>query len=131
MRNKRLKVTIGGVVGIAELLDEAAPKTAEAVWNALPLDGEINHANFSGEEVSFPCYPLIDERENQVYDTQHGDIGYFVQGPAICIYYGTMRVISPGNVFARIVENLDAIKPVCRGSWKETGVPILIEKLEG
>jgi hypothetical protein len=131
MTKKRLKVTIGDAVGIADLLEDAAPKTAAAVWDALPLDGAINHANFSGEEASFPCYPLMYEKENQLFDCEHGDLGYFVQGPAICVYYGTMRVISPGNVFARITENLDAIKKVCRGSWKETGVPILIEKYEG
>jgi hypothetical protein len=41
-----------------------------------------------------------------------------------------MKVISPGNVFARIVTNLDAVKAVCRSTWKDTGVAICIEKLE-
>ncbi len=130
MSTRRLKVTIGDVVAVADLLEADAPKTAAAVWAHLPIDGFLNHANFSGEEATFPCYGMMWERENQLYDTQHGDLGYFVQGPAICVYYGTMRVISPGNVFARIVTNLDAVKAVCRSTWKDTGVPILIEKLE-
>lgn len=130
MSKRKLKVTIGNVVATADLLEAEAPKTAAAIWENLPIDGFLNHANFSGEEATFPCYGMMWEKENQLYDTQHGDLGYFVQGPAICVYYGTMKVISPGNVFARIVTNLDAIKAVCRSTWKDTGVAICIEKLE-
>jgi hypothetical protein len=130
MSKRRLKVTIGDVIATADLLEAEAPKTAAAVWENLPIDGFLNHANFSGEEATFPCYGLMWEKENQLYDTQHGDLGYFVQGPAICVYYGTMKVISPGNVFARIVTNLDAVKAVCRSTWKDTGVAICLEKLE-
>jgi hypothetical protein len=128
---KRLKVTIGEVVSEATLLETEAPKTAKAVWDNLPIDGYLNHANFSGEECSFPCYPLMHEKENQLFDTEHGDLGYFVQGPAICVYYGPMKVISPGNVFARIDKNLEAVRKICRSTWKDTGVAIKIEKLEG
>jgi hypothetical protein len=130
MSKRRLKVTIGNVVATADLLDQEAPKTAAAVWDNLPIDGFLNHANFSGEEATFPCYGLMYEKENQLMDCQHGDLGYFVQGPAICVYYGTMKVISPGNVFARITTHLDEVQTVCRSTWKDTGVPILIERLE-
>ena len=131
MSRKRIRVVIGGVEGVAELFEDAAPKTAKAVWDSLPLDGTLNHANFSGEEVSFPTYGLMWDKENQLYDTVPGDLGYFVQGPAICIYYGKLRVISPGNVFGRIVESLPAIQEVARRSWKEAGIPIRLEPLKG
>jgi hypothetical protein len=122
-------VTIGDEVGIAELFEDAAPKTVNAVWSALPIDGRLNHANFSGEEVTFPCYGLIWEKENQLHDTQPGDLGFFIQGPAICIYYGALRVISPGNVFGRVVENVAGIQRVARQCWRESGVRVLLEKL--
>jgi hypothetical protein len=130
MAAKRIRVVVGDAVGVADLFEDAAPKTVAAVWDALPLDGTLNHANFSGEEVSIPTYGVMWEKENQLYDTAPGDLGYFVQGPAICIYYGSLRVISPGNVFARIVENLPAIRTLCRRSWREAGIPMRLEKME-
>jgi hypothetical protein len=130
MGKKRIRVVVGDQEGVAELFEDLAPKTAKAVWNALPLDGTLNHANFSGEEVSFPCYGLMWEKENQSYETKPGDLGYFVQGPAICLYYGDLSVISPGNVFARVVENLKGIQKMARRVWKEAGLPMRLERME-
>jgi hypothetical protein len=124
MSARQIIVTLGAVEGIAVLFDDLAPKTCAAVRAALPMTGTINHANFSGEEVSFPTSGLMWEREHQLIDCQPGDLGYFVQGPAICIYYGALRVISPGNVFGRITGNLPRIQEVARRSWKEPGIPI-------
>ena len=130
MSGRQLIVTLGGVEGIADLFETKAPKTCEAVWNALPLSETINHANFSGEEVSFPTFGLMWERENQLYENEPGDLGYFVQGPAICIYYGALRVISPGNVFGRIVSNLPAIQQMARRSWREPGITATLRRKE-
>ncbi len=118
-------------MGIADFYEDRAPETCNAVWAALPLCGELSHANFSGEEVSFPVKGLIWRRENQLYETQPGDFGYFVEGPAICLYYGDLRVISPGSVFARITENLEGIQKVARSVWKERGIMIRLERIEG
>jgi hypothetical protein len=126
MSERQMIVTLGGVEGIAEWFDDRAPKTCAAIRAALPLSGTINHANFSGEEVSFPTRGLLWERENQLMECQPGDLGYFVQGPAICIYYGALRVISPGNVFGRITVNLPRIQEVARRSWKEPGIRIAL-----
>ncbi|MHB8732988.1 MAG: cyclophilin-like fold protein [bacterium] len=127
---RRVRVVLGGVAAVAELFEEAAPKTVDAVWSALPIDGTLNHANFSGEEISFPTYGLLWERENQLSQVQPGDLGYFVEGPALVIYYGAVRVISPGNVFGRIVENLTEIQKVGRACWKEPRIPARLERLE-
>jgi hypothetical protein len=126
----RMIVELGGVVGEAELFSDVAPKTCAAVWNALPMSETINHANFSGEEVSFPTLGLMWEKENQLFQCVPGDLGYFVQGPAICIYYGALRVISPGNVFGRITGNLAAIQEMARRSWKEQGIRIALRRGE-
>lgn len=120
----RMRLLLGTEVGLAELFSSPAPKTVQAVWAALPIEGTVNHAMFSGEEITFPTYGLLWERENQRYDTRPGDLGYFVEGPAICIYYGSLRVISPGNIFGRITENLEGIQRVSRASWKESGIQI-------
>ncbi len=130
MASRRMVVELGGVIGEAILFDEQAPKTCAAVWDALPLSETINHANFSGEEVSFPCRGLMWEKENQLFDCEPGDLGYFVQGSAICIYYGALRVISPGNVFGRITGNLAPIQEMARRSWREPGIRMTLRRKE-
>jgi hypothetical protein len=37
-----------GVVGLVELLDDEAPRTCQAIWDALPQSGLGSHAMFSG-----------------------------------------------------------------------------------
>jgi hypothetical protein len=128
MPSRQIIVTLGGVEAIADMFEDLAPKTCAAVWDALPISETINHANFSGEEVSCPTFGLMWEKEHQLYDNQPGDLGYFVQGPAICIYYGALRVISPGNVFGRIATNLAAIQEMARRSWREPGIRIELRR---
>jgi len=122
MSAPQIIVTLGGEEGVADLFADLAPKTCAAIRAALPLAGSINHANFSGEEVSFPTRGLLWERENQRMECEPGDLGYFVQGPALCLYYGALRVISPGSVFGRVVTNLPRLQEVARRSWKEPGI---------
>ena len=78
--------------------------------------------------VSFPTRGLLWERENQLLECQPGDLGYFVQGPAICLYYGALRVISPGSVFGRITTNLPQIQEMARRSWREPGIRISLRR---
>lgn len=130
MSTKRIRVTIGDVVGVAELKEGEAPNTVAAVWGGLPIESTLNHANFSGEEATFPCYGLMWERENEGHETEPGDLGYFVTGPAICLYYGDQNVISPGNVFGRVVENLEGIQQAARATWKQSGVTVRLERVE-
>src|SRR5829696_7501698 len=39
------------VACVARLLDEEAPRTCEAVWNALPLSGDAYHAKYARNEI--------------------------------------------------------------------------------
>ena len=39
------------VQGVATLLEAEAPLTCEAVWNALPLEGDAFHGRWAGREV--------------------------------------------------------------------------------
>lgn len=130
MKPRQIIVTLGEAEGVADLFDDLAPKTCAAVWNGLPMTGTVNHANFSGEEVSFPTLGLMWEKEHQLLECEPGDLGYFVQGPALCIYYGALRVISPGNVFGRVTTNLSQIQAVARRSWKEPGIKISMRRKE-
>ena len=36
---------------VARLLDDKAPRTCEAIWNALPLGGQAYHAKYARNEI--------------------------------------------------------------------------------
>ena len=52
-----------GVSCVAQLLDDLAPKTAEAVWGALPQEGDAFHAKFANNEVYTLVPPFASERD--------------------------------------------------------------------
>ena len=91
----------------AEILEERNPKTAEAVWKALPVE---SRANRWGEEVYFST-PISISEENAVEVVEMGDVAFWPPGKAICIFFGPtpasqgseIRPASPVNVFAKIV----------------------------
>ena len=52
-----------GVTCVAALLDDRAPRTCHAVWEALPQEGDVYHAKYAGNEFytlvpAFPAEPL-------------------------------------------------------------------------
>ncbi|MCH6468427.1 DUF3830 family protein [Sinomonas terrae] len=69
-----------GVSARARLLDEEAPRTAEAVWQALPLKGDVFHGKFARNEVYTLVSPFATEEpgpENQTITPIPGDLCYF------------------------------------------------------
>lgn len=69
-----------GVTARARLLDQEAPRTAEAVWQALPLKGDVFHGKFARNEVYTLVPPFADEEpgpENQTITPIPGDLCYF------------------------------------------------------
>jgi hypothetical protein len=72
------------VHAVAELLETAAPKTCEAVWKALPLEGPAFHAKRAHNEVytlvapfAWPALPL----ENATIFPIPRDVVYFYFPP--------------------------------------------------
>jgi hypothetical protein len=107
---------------IAELLEDAAPRTCEAVWNALPLEtDEARHAMYSGLGLYMVVDFRLDFVENpHVFGGDPGDV-FFHANPnnawvfdhphscEIYVPYGPMRVSdwpgdTPLNKFARYVS---------------------------
>jgi hypothetical protein len=129
---RRIRIELGDEVGYATLYEEKSPATCNAIWEALPITyPHVLHARFSGEEAFFPLESLLTGKlENQLYDTQPGDIGYFVQGPSVCIYYGQLVVRTPGNVFARITENWEGLYRVCKRTWKDHNIAVKVTRAE-
>ena len=65
---------------IARLLDDQAPKTCEAVWKALPLEGQVYHAKYASNEIYTLVSVFADSEpgpENRTMTPTGGDILYF------------------------------------------------------
>jgi hypothetical protein len=133
------------------LLDEQAPRTCEAVWRALPLEGDVFHAKYASNEI-FTLLPLFAENEpgpeNRTIVPIPGDVMYFYLPPQIrlpketgslgaegrgvvdlAVFYDRNNILlspsegfTPGNVFATIVKGLDGIALAGNSIWREGGV---------
>lgn len=66
------------VVAAARLLEQHAPRTCGAIWEALPFEGPARHGIYSGSEVLLFIPPGVQPpRENAISRVWPGDIGYY------------------------------------------------------
>jgi hypothetical protein len=122
MPDNQLQLTAGGLSCVATLLPNA---TAQAIWDALPLEGR---ANRWGDEIYFAIPVKLDE-DNAQDQVQVGDLAYWPPGNALCIFWGPTpashadepRAASPVNVFARIEGPVPAFSKV------QSGVTVRLE----
>jgi hypothetical protein len=117
MAERKIRITAGRVVAEARL---NASKTAEAVWDALPLDvpGET-----WGDEIYFgiPVKAKADDAREVV---ELGDLAYWPPGSAFCIFFGRtpasrgdeIRPASPVNVIGRLLGDPTVFKSVRSGT---------------
>jgi hypothetical protein len=114
---RRIRIRAGGVQVTAELNET---RTAEAVWQALPIKGR---ANRWGEEIYFSI-PVSLEPENAREVVSAGDLGYWPPGSAFCIFFGPtpmskgqeIRPASPVNVFGKIIGDARVLRQVASGT---------------
>ncbi len=88
---KTLQIAFEGLTLTGELLEDKAPKLCQAIWNALPMEGEVTNTTWSGEMLRlWVKIPEPAEPENVTVLQQPGDILFvpgwnglrFVYGPA-------------------------------------------------
>jgi hypothetical protein len=114
---RTIRIRAGSVEATAVLNDS---RTAEAIWDALPLSGR---ANRWGDEIYFGiglALPLEEGRE--VVDV--GDLGYWPPGEAFCLFFGPTpasagsepRAASPVNVFGRLEGDASLFRSVRDGT---------------
>jgi hypothetical protein len=114
---RRIRIKAGSIKAIAELNET---RTAEAVWQALPITGE---ANRWGEEIYFSI-PVSLEEEDARGVVSLGDLGYWPPGTAFCIFFGPtpmskrqeIRPASPVNVFGKIIGDARVLRQVTSGT---------------
>lgn len=114
---RKIRIKAGGIEVIAELNET---KTAQAIWEALPIRG---YANRWGDEIYFSI-PVSLEEENAKELVSVGDLGYWPPGAALCLFFGPtpiskgqeIRPASAVNVFGRITGNASVLKQVASGT---------------
>jgi len=83
---RKLLFELGGTRAVAEMHDDVVPKTCDAVWNALPVEGMAIHANWSSREIMLHLHGekilrLPPEGPVRRGTTAPGDIVYFWRSP--------------------------------------------------
>jgi hypothetical protein len=89
----------------AELFDTP---TGRAIYESLPLQRNVNRW---GEEIYFEVPVHCDLEENARAEVEDGDLAYWPNMPAFCIFFGPTPVstsdtpvaASPVNVFGRVL----------------------------
>ena len=155
---RRMEVVLEkrGVRCVAELLEEEAPRTCEAVWQALPQGGQAYHAKFASNEVYTLVPPFADPEpglENATMTPIPRDVIYFYLPPGqtrtpefletgvvdLAIFYARNNLLFspslgpvPGTVFATITENFEEMARACDSIWREgfAGERLVYRRLE-
>ncbi|MEJ2232372.1 MAG: cyclophilin-like fold protein [Syntrophobacterales bacterium] len=89
---KKIVIRAGEITVEAELNESA---TAMAILQALPLEGS---ANTWGEEIYFQIPVSHDLAPDAKEVVQLGDLGYWPQGQAFCIFFGATPISGPGEI---------------------------------
>jgi len=122
---RKVTITAGSISAVATL-DQS--RTADAVWNALPI---IAKGNTWGDEIYFPI-PVTCAPESPREVVEMGDLGYWPPGSAFCIFFGPtpasrgteIRPASPVNVCGRLDGDPTVFKAV------RSGTTVRIERAE-
>ena len=77
---------LNGTKAVAEMLDDVVPKTCDAVWKILPVEGMSIHANWASREIMLhlageKILRLPAEGQTRRGTTAPGDIVYFWRSP--------------------------------------------------
>jgi hypothetical protein len=126
---------------VARLLDEEAPTTCAAVWDALPIQGEVKRSAFSGLVMFVSTDVSVTEPENaKVYGLCPGDMSFFINVHRLALDHQINWVFGPAamrdvggdtlmNHFARIVEgDLDELAQIGDRVWTQGVENVVIRR---
>jgi hypothetical protein len=134
---RRIRLDVGGISAVGELLDDLSPKMAAAFWESLPIQSTLSHGKWSGSA----CYfvpgdtPMreVTELENPVCSINPGFIVARPGASELLMAYGPAEYRSNiGTDYTtpvtRIVENRVEILSALRRMHDEGDKPISIER---
>ena len=113
---RKIRISVGAIEAAAELNDT---RTAQAIWEALSIKGRVN---LWGDEIYFSI-PISLKLELGQELVSVGDLGYWPQGNAFCIFFGLtpmsqedeIRPASPVTVFGKVIGDATVFKKVAEG----------------
>ena len=114
---RTIQIKVNGIELEAILNDS---RTAQAIWEALPI---VTRINTWGDEVYF-AIPVKLELEKGKELVEIGDLGYWPTGSAFCIFFGPtpmsrgeeIRPASAVAVFGRVVGDATILKKANSGA---------------
>ncbi len=115
---KKIRILVSELKVEAEL---NASKTAQLIWEALPIEGR---ANLWGEEIYFaiPVKAGLEQGAREVVSP--GELGYWPTGHAFCIFFGPtpasradeIRAASSVNILGKVLSDPKVFLKVKDGS---------------
>ena len=125
MDERKITVTAGSVLVTATLNDSS---TAEALWNALPLEAS---ANTWGDEIYFRVAVQVDEEDGASDVVNMGALAYWPPGQALCLFFGRtpasrgdeIRAASAVNVIGSVEGDATVLKHV------ESGARVVVSRV--
>lgn len=121
---KKIRILVSEMKIEAEL---NASKTAQLIWEALPIEGK---ANLWGEEIYFaiPVKTGLEAGSREVVSA--GELGYWPTGHAFCIFFGPtpasegdeIRAASSVNILGKVLSDPNVFLKV------KDGAKITLEK---
>ena len=114
----KISISVENVSVEAEMFDSP---TAGKILEALPFESA---ANVWGDEIYFDIPLNLEQEPDARADVAVGDLAYWPDGPAFCIFFGPTpvstgdqpRAYSPVNVFGRVLGDARQFKAVSGGS---------------
>ena len=113
----RIRIAAATIEAEAEL---NTTRTAQEIWEVLPI---ISRVNLWGDEIYFSI-PLGLQLEAGQEVVSMGDLGYWPDGNAFCIFFGLtpvsqgdeIRPASPVTVFGKVIGDATIFKKVAKGT---------------
>ncbi len=77
----------GGVI-TGTLFEDRAPETCRRILAALPVEAEVLHAMWAGEEIFFGDFPAQFEYEQPTQTVEDGALAMVPESSSFCVFYG-------------------------------------------
>ncbi len=121
---KKIKISTGELKVEAELNES---KTAQRIWDALPIEGENN---LWGEEIYFSSPVKTGAEPGAREVVSMGELGYWPPGHAFCIFFGRtpasrgdeIRAASAVNIIGNVLGDPKVFRKA------KNGAKIVLEK---
>jgi hypothetical protein len=134
---RRIRIDVDGVSALAELHDDLAPLTAEALWRTLPISAMVTSSIWSGQAAAFEpggaALAEVTQLENPVCTIYPGTLAVAPGGTEVLIGYGPNEYRNElGTIYAsrvgRIVEGRAGLLKKLAATHDEGELPIRISQ---